>query len=991
MIINNPSMLNTSIVFPSHKGVIDSIYPIRLISQTIAGCYDTIIKPFKVFPLPISKFTLNKDSGCSPLSVTFYNSTTVKKPASYYWNFGDGNTQINNADSFTKTFIGSIYQDTTYNIQLISTSANGCKDTIFKTIKVKASAFAKIKLNDTLICSNATNPTKLTILNQSFGSVDSFYWDFGDGIKLMSTVDSTIHHPYPNEGTYTIILKATNSCRTSYDTSKITVQTPPTVNFSKSDTMGCSPLLVTYINLSTNIYQAKFLWTFGNGLDTNSLNPIPIKYLQSRTKDTTYYMSLRVSNICGVYQKNDSVKVMPRPIAIFLTSADSGCSPLPIYMINQSVGLPINYKWYFGNGDSSLRFAPLQMPIVYRTIDTITYFKIKMYAINACGIDSMQKTIKVFPNTITSFFTTSGNTGCEGLIVRFFDFSTGGNNISYNFGDGFTSTIKNPIHQYNSPGVFKAYQYVNNGCSYDTSFVIITVLFKPNFSISKSAPNICVKEAVQFNANITDSGAITWYFGDGDSSNFYNPIHKYTTAGKKYITVILKSFLNSCQNIKIDSVNVLPLPTINVTADTNQACAYHVFNLLANSPQTNIFTWYFGDSNTTNGIDVKHVYQYGGTYTVKIVAKTTANCVDTAYKQLIVFPVPTSDFSYTPKDTCTGPVTVKFTNLSQGAINFLWTFGNGNTSTNINPTNTYNGVGSYNIQLTSNNEYNCLATSKQNYIVYQMPKASLDFNPDKGCPPLEVTFENNSINGTSYLWNFGDGETDTLFSPKHTYKLTGKYTVKLIAKAGTICSDTVTASKLVSVYETPISIFDTVIDRLVKPYGDINFKNKSTNATNYLWLYGDGFKGNEKDPNYKYKSFGTFQVILIAYSKDNCIDSSFKTIFIPEYFSGLYIPNAFTPDLNNAASKFKPAGLELKEYSIKVYTKWGKLVWQSTELLDGKPIGEWNGLDIEGNPCIQGSYVWIVDKAIFTDGKPWNGQMSSNNIPQSSGNVTLIR
>jgi PKD repeat protein len=146
----------------------------------------------------------------------------------YFWNFGDGNSQINNADTFTKTFIGSVYQDTTYIIQLISTSANGCKDTTFKTIKVKASAFAKIKLNDTLICSNAVNPTKLNILNKSFGSVDTFYWDFGDGTQLISTIDSTIHHPYPIEGTYTIILKATNSCKTSYDTSKITVQTPPT-------------------------------------------------------------------------------------------------------------------------------------------------------------------------------------------------------------------------------------------------------------------------------------------------------------------------------------------------------------------------------------------------------------------------------------------------------------------------------------------------------------------------------------------------------------------------------------------------------------------------------------------------------------------------------------------------------------------------------------------------------------------------------------------
>jgi PKD repeat protein len=991
VIINNPNMINTSIKFPSHKGTIDSIYPIKLVSQTIAGCFDTIIKPFKVFPLPISKFTLDKDSGCSPLSVTFYNSTTVKTPASYFWNFGDGNTQINNADTFTKTFIGSVYQDTSYIIQLISTSANGCKDTTYKTIKVKASAFAKIKLNDTLICSNAVNPTKLTILNKSFGSVDTFYWDFGDGTQLITTIDSTINHPYPIEGTYTIILKATNSCKTSYDTSKITVQTPPTVNFSKSDSIGCSPLAVSFSNLSTNIYKAKFLWNFGNGSTSNLITPPTVNYLQSRTQDTTYYMSLTVSNFCGVYQKNDSIKVLPKPISIFLTSADSGCSPLPVYMINQSVGLPINYKWYFGNGDSSLRFAPLQTPITYRTIDTISYFKIKLIATNTCGIDSMEKIIKVFPNTVKSFFTTSGNAGCEGLMVSFYDNSTGGNSISWNFGDGITSLLKNPTHQYNKQGTFYAYQYVNNGCSFDTSFVIISVLPNPQFTISKSAPNICIKNPVQFNANLKDSGVITWYFGDGDTSNAFNPIHNYNSSGKKIITVMLKSFYNSCISIKYDTINVLPIPVITLTADTNQACAYHLFKLSASSPQTNIFNWDFGDNNTGAGSSISHLYQFGGTYTVKILAQTSFGCIDSTTKQLVVFPVPTSAFSYTPKDTCNGPVTVKFTNLSVGANNFLWNFGNGNNSTNVNPTTIYSNVGSYPIQLISNNQFSCYDTSKSEYFVYQTPKAALDFTPESGCPPLQVTFINKSQFGTSYLWEFGDGETDTSFSPNHTYKLTGKYKVKLTVKAGTVCYDSINSLKEVTVFAKPTSIFDTLIDRTAKPYGKIEFKNKSVNATNYLWIYGDGFESKEKDPNYKYKRAGSFQVLLIAYSKDNCIDSSFIKIEIPEYYRGLYVPNAFTPEYGiDEVREFKPSGMELKYYHLKIFSKWGELLWESNVLNNGQPKVGWNGIDLKGNKCMQGSYIWTIE-AEFTDGTIWEGMKFGNGKSETRGNVTLIR
>jgi len=992
--INNPSLINTSFIFPSHKGTVDSIYPIKLITQTIAGCFDTITKPFKVFPLPIASFTSDKDSGCSPLTVKFYNSTIVKKPTSYFWNYGDGNSQINNADTITKSFVGSIYQDTTYIVKLVTTSANGCKDSTTKLINVKAGAYAKIQLTDTIICSNALNPTKLNIQNKSYGSVDTFYWDFGDGTQLISTVDSNINHPYLNEGLYTIVLKATNSCRTSFDTAKIEVQTPPNVNFTKSDSIGCSPLSVSFTNLSTNVYKAKFLWTFGNGSTSNLFTPPTINYLQSRTTDTTYYINLQVSNVCGIFQKNDSIKVLPKPIAIFLMSADSGCSPLPVFMINQSVGLPISYKWYFGNGDSSLRFAPLQNPITYTTIDTISYFKIKLIATNTCGIDSTEKTIKIFPNTVNSFFTTSGNSGCEGLIVRFFDNSTGGNNISYNFGDGNTSLLQNPIHQYNTPGTYYAYQYVNNGCSFDTSFVIVSVLPKPNFTISKAAPNICIKSPIQFNANVLDSGAITWYFGDGDSSNAFNPIHIYNSAGKKYITVLLKSFYNSCVSIKYDSIVVSPIPVITLNADSNQACAYHLFKFNASSPQTNLFNWDFGDNNTGAGTNLTHLYQFGGTYSVKIVALTLLGCIDSATKLITVFPVPISDFSYTPKDTCTGPVNVNFTNLSVGATNYLWDFGNGNTSTNVNPSNIYVNIGSYPIKLISSNQFSCYDTSNSKYFVYQTPKASLDFNPESGCPPLEVTFENKSTVGNSYLWEFGDGQTDTSFSPKHTYLVSGKYKVKLTVKAGSVCFDTITAAKLVTVFAKPTPVFTSQLLTDKKPYRTVKFITNMDSVKTYEWYFKGKLIGKGANPTFTFDDgdSGVFTMTLKITSIDGCDSSYSQTFEMPSYWNGLYVPNAFTPSLGTGgANEFKPIGIELKYYSVKVFNKWGELMWESTDLTaNGEPKFGWDGNDKNGVPCMQGSYIWVVE-AEFTDGKAWQGMKLNDGEFHKKGNVTLIR
>jgi PKD repeat protein len=473
--VNNPSLTNTSISFPSHKGIIDSSYHISLVAKTAFGCLDTTSKSFKAFPLPISIFTMDKDSGCSPLDVNFTNNSVTKKPSSSFWNYGNGTSQIKNDSTFLNNFVGSVFRDTSYTIKLITTSKDGCKDSIQKQIKIKASAFAKIKLNDTLICSNPLNPTKLRIENNSYGSVDTFYWDFGDGNTLMTTSDSTINHPYTNEGVFKITLRAVNNCKTTFDSATIKIQIPPNVNFTLSDTVGCGPLSVAFSNTSTNIFEAKYLWDLGNGNNSSQFNPPNASYVQSRVSDSTYLVSLSIFNACGAFIKYDTVRVLPKPIALFATSTDSGCSPLPVFFINQSLGLPTTYKWYFGNGDSSSRFTPLQSPIVYRTIDSISYFTIKLITTNSCGIDSIERPIKVFPNTVKSFFTTSGNTICQNSFVSFTDQSTGGSNISWNLGDGNSSSARNPVNKYTKPGIFYAYQYVNNGCSFDTSFVIINV------------------------------------------------------------------------------------------------------------------------------------------------------------------------------------------------------------------------------------------------------------------------------------------------------------------------------------------------------------------------------------------------------------------------------------------------------------------------------------------------------------------------------------
>jgi PKD repeat protein len=993
--INNPSSINTSIIFPSHKGAFDYIYPIKLISQTIAGCFDTIIKPFKVFPLPIAGFISDLDSGCSPLTIRIKNNTTAKKPSQHFWDFGDGSKQIINTDSFDRTFVGSIFNDTTYTIKLISSSKDGCKDSTTKTIKVKSSAYAKIQLSDTILCSSTINPAKLKIDNKSYGSVDTFYWDFGDGTQLITSKDTSINHPYNIEGIYTIRLKAINNCKTSYDSAQIKVLVPPIIHISKSDSIGCSPLNVIFSNNSINVFEAKYLWNFGNGITSTLKNPPTITFIQSKTVDTTYLIRLQISNSCYKDSILDSIKVRPKPTVDFNLSVDSICSGSSIFVINNTVGLPDYLKWQFGNGDSSNRYDPLQNPIRYISIDSTSYFRIKLFASNTCGSDSFARILKVFPNKVKSLFKSSGNFICVGDTVFFQNSSKSGNYFSWDFGDGSGIAPKfNASHVYLRAGTFITRLSVNDGCGFDTSSIEIKVNPIPQFTIAKSNTQICVNKPIQFYASLQDSGTVIWYFGDGDSSIYRNPTHIYKNAGLKKIKAVLYSANSICTNIKYDSVFVNPLPNIILTSDSNNACAYHIFNLSASSAEANVFSWDFGDSNSSSGTFVKHLYSQGGSYLIKVVAQTASNCIDTAYKSIVVYPVPSANFDYTPKDTCTGPVLVYFTNKSTGANNYSWTFGNGNVSTYNNPETTYTGVGSYPIELICSNQFACYDTAKSVYNIYQMPKADLEFDVNKGCPGLEVQFTNKSQFGTQYTWYFGDGETDTSFNTKHIYPNAGTYVVKLVASNNGVCNDSIISTKQITVFSKPNPIYSAILNQDKKPYRTVVFNINTDSIRRYEWNFGDGGFSNEPKPIHKYAEgdSGWFVYTIKVISLNGCDTSFVDSIYLPGYWNGLYVPNAFTPDYGTDEVRvFKPSGIELKTYHLKIFNKWGELLWESTLLKNGQPAEGWNGIDMKGNACMQGAYIWTID-AEFTDGKKWEGMQypdSKSNVDR--GNVTLIR
>jgi serine protease AprX len=143
--------------------------------------------------------------------------------------------------------------------------------------------------------------------------------------------------------------------------------------------------------------------------------------------------------------------------------------------------------------------------------------------------------------------------------------------------------------------------------------------------------------------------------------------------------------------------------------------------------------------------------------------------------------VPVANFSAKPIEG-KAPLTVAFTDKSTGnPTSWKWTFGDGTTSTQQNPTHKYSKVGRYTVKLTVTNDEGSNTSTKTNYIkAVTKPVAAFSATPTSGKAPLTVAFTDKSTGiPTKWKWTFGDGASSTEQNPKHQYLQEGKYKVAL--------------------------------------------------------------------------------------------------------------------------------------------------------------------------------------------------------------------
>ncbi len=195
--------------------------------------------------------------------------------------------------------------------------------------------------------------------------------------------------------------------------------------------------------------------------------------------------------------------------------------------------------------------------------------------------------------------------------------------------------------------------------------------------------------------------------------------------------------------------------------------------------------WDFGDNSNSTNQNPIHIYSNSGTYTVSLtVIGPYGSDTEAKIDYITVnYPAPVANFTANPISGV-HPLSVIFTDQSTGNItSWSWAFGDGlGSSTQQNPSYTYNDPGTYTVSLTVNGPGGTDTETKTDYIVVEHETPVANFTADNtiGDAPLIVNFSDESTGDiNSCLWNFGDGETSIEENPTHTYTDEGIYNVSL--------------------------------------------------------------------------------------------------------------------------------------------------------------------------------------------------------------------
>jgi gliding motility-associated-like protein len=1005
VILNNPVATATTLVngVPYFQYELPGTYvfngvdtfniPIKAYNPNIENCYnrDDLSIAIIVKAKPKADFTYTH-SGCTLDAVNFTGSSPT--PNGY------------NVQTFNWTFPGGVTANGQNQVRLLPpgindirlsvVTADGCASDTLKRITVYDKPPAEFRVNPSQLCVG----TSFTLVDTSSASiaVNSWYWDFGNGVTQTVTTGPTVTYTYPDAGTYTIkhVTKSSATCVSDTVTRTVTVFHKPTVNFTNNASGCLSPAGVVQFTGTASTPDAQtfsgYNWNFGDP-NANGSNP-NTSTLQNPShsyQQGTYTIKFWATTINGCVDTSTQLLTFNLKPAITYTALNAVCENAPAFSIasanvtNGVTGTGV----YSGPGTTAAgQFNPALAGYGTHTI--------KYVFTSAAGCaDSVTQTILVHARPRTNFTIPAGGCLPVGGLVTFTNTTNipDGQGVTWlwNFGDPNasgsnpnTSTLQNPSHNYGD-GTYsiKLEATTANGCFKDTT-IQATFKVKPSLSYATLSP-VCENAPAFSIASATVTNGVTGtgvYSGTGTTAaGQFDP-----GAAGPGIHTITYTYTSSggCVATITSTIQVYPRPTSTFTLSGNGGvCLGQPITITptatVSSGSITTWSWDLGNTQTpvnTNGNPFNVNYTPAGSYTVQLTTTSNNGCISlVTTRPVTINALPVADFALPTTAVCMPGGATNFTNQSSiaggGILSCQWSFGDGNTSTQTNPSNVYASIGNYPVTLVVTSAAGCthsITKTMNNFV--QKPVASFRVSPAEICQGADNQFtdQSSAFTGTmqNWNWNFGDGTTSTATNPVKRYTLPGNYNVTLTVTNTAGCVSDPFAVPVI-VHLQPV--IDAGINYVVQQGTQLTLRATANSPTLlFQWSPPVGLS----DPTVLNPVLTAVQdqtYTLTAIGDFGCRATDQMTVKILKLVT---VPNVFSPNGDGIHDVWNIPNLaDYPGSTVEVFNRYGQQIFYS--------IGyntPWNGTR-NGQALPAGTYYYIVQL--------------KNGFKPLSGSVTILR
>ncbi|HNQ67309.1 MAG TPA: PKD domain-containing protein [Bacteroidales bacterium] len=851
-----------------------------------------IILGYGLFGQPVVSFNASETEACAPVNIIFTNTSSgCSGAATYYWQAGTGDVSNNENPVFNYSNGG------VYTVSLTVT-CDGFDVT--ETMQITIFDPPVANFDDTQIKGCIPyNAVFADLSTLGDAPIDTWQWYFGDG-----TTGSTQNpsHLYGSTGTYNVSLIVTdeNECTNQIThNALISVAGNPTASFYGDNPTWCTaPHTVNFFSTVTTTFgsASTIVWDFGDGSPAGSGASPSHTYNSTGVYDVSITVTDNVYGCETVVTQNDYVRITIAEPNYSVLEGNVVCKNTEVHFVNQT---GYSCSWQFGDGGTSYQNTPVH---TYNTGGNMSV----VFTVDPGGPCEASTTFILLVEEVTASFTTSPSNlfSCTTPFTVNFTNTSSANATSYNyyFQDGGSSTLPNPSHSYNSPGVYQPTLTVTtaNNCVHTFIGPLITIN-SPDASFVGDTIEGCEPLTIDFTYNgTTPLATITnwnWNFGNGQTNPSGTNTASSTYNSGDYTVTLTVTDNNNCTNVGTLEISVGEpyFPTIDVVTyedhdplPSDHLCPQDSVELYLwdwNNPDIDEFTWWI-DSTDNQGGDEYQMWQFDqdtGWITIHMITVYNG-CRDTLLWDSVYISGPIID-GISSSSECATPLDYLFTLDYTEADYWDWftyyitggvrtDLGSELGSTDDEYSFTYPYQGSFWVQVIAYNTESGCEYIDSVQITISSPQALFVIIDDEVCIDEQVVFYGGtSVNVMEYYWDYGDGTNSGWISnpsSPHAYTTVGYFTVTLTVRDGNGCENSMTDEIHVLGPEIHITADETHGCNSLS----VNFTENIISDDPITWIYwefGDGQHSyGSGTVSHNYLQAGVYSVTVSAGTLHNC-------------------------------------------------------------------------------------------------------------------------